>query len=103
VFSKARFKNLLSQYTLVQLHTDRVPPIYPEATTAEENKKFEQERFGTLQLPLYVILKPLGGGKFDEVGRYVEGKINNEDAFAKFLEEPLNPRVTDLRAQAGSN
>ena len=103
MFSKARFKNLLSQYTLVQLHTDRVPPIYPEASTAEENKKFEQERFGTLQLPLYVILKPLGGGKFDEVGRYVEGKINNEDAFAKFLEDPLNPRIADLRAQAGRN
>jgi hypothetical protein len=103
VFSKARFKNLLSQYTLVQLHTDKVPPIYPEATTAEENKKFEQERFGTLQLPLYVILKPLGGGKFDEVGRYVEGKINNEDAFAKFLEEPLNPRIADLRVRANGN
>jgi hypothetical protein len=103
VFSKARFKNLLNQYTLVQLHTDKVPPIYPKATSAEENKKFEQESFGTLQLPLYVILKPLGDGKFQEVGRYVEGKINNEDAFAKFLEEPLNPRVADLRLQAGGN
>ncbi len=100
MFSKARFKNLLSQYTLVQLHTDMVPPIYPEATTAEENKKFQQENFGTLQLPLYVILKPLPNGKFQEVDRYVEGKINNEDAFAKFLEEPLNPRIADLRAQA---
>ena len=103
MFSKARFKNLLSQYTLVQLHTDKVPPIYPEATTAEENKKFEQENFGTLQLPLYVILKPLANGKFQEVDRYVEGKINNEDAFAKFLEEPLNPRIAGLRTQAGGN
>jgi hypothetical protein len=99
VFSKARFKNLLYQYSLVQLHTDKVPPIYPKATSAEENKKFEQETFGTLQLPLYVILKPLPNGKFQEVGRYLEGKINNEDAFAKFLEDALNPRVTDLRAQ----
>jgi len=47
-------------------------------------------------------LKPLGGGKFDKVSPpYVEGKINNEDAFAKFLEEPLNPRVADLQAQIG--
>ena len=75
-----------------------VPPIYREATTAEENRKFEQENFGTLQLPLYVILKPLANGKFQEVDRYVEGKINNEDAFAKFLEEPLNPRIAGLRA-----
>jgi len=99
VFSKARFKNLLSQYSLVQLHTDKVPPIYQKATSADENKKFQQEQFGTLQLPLYVILKPLGNGKFDEVGRYVEGKINHEDAFAKFLEEPLNPRIADVRAR----
>ena len=103
MFSKARFKNLLSQYLLVQLHTDKVPPIYPEASTAEENRKLQQERFGSLQLPLYVILKPLGGGKFDEVSRYVEGKINNEDAFAEFLEQPLNPRFADLRAQASGN
>jgi hypothetical protein len=87
----------------VQLHTDKVPPIYPEATTAEENKKFQQENFGTLQLPLYVILKPLANGKFEEVGRYVEGKINNEDAFAKFLEGPLNPRIADVRSQAAGN
>lgn len=99
MFSKARFKNLLSQYSLVQLHTDKVPPIYQRATTAEENKKFQQENFGSLQLPLYVILKPLADGKFQEVGRYVEGKINDEDAFAKFLEEPLNPRVADVRSQ----
>jgi hypothetical protein len=99
VFSKARFKNLLNQYSLVQLHTDKVPPIYAKATSAEENKKFEQETFGTLQLPLYVILKPLPNGKFQEVGRYLEGKINNEDAFAKFLEDAINPRITDLRAQ----
>ena len=99
MFSKARFKNLLSQYSLVQLHTDKVPPIYQKATTAEENKKFQQDTFGTLQLPLYVILKPTGNGNFTEVGRYVEGKINNEDAFAKFLEEPLNPRVAHVGAQ----
>ncbi len=99
MFSKARFKNLLSQYSLVQLHTDKVPPIYQKATSADENKKFQQEKFGTLQLPLYVILKPLGNGRFDEVGRYVEGKINHEDAFAKFLEEPLNPRIADVRTR----
>jgi len=99
VFSKSRFKNLLNQYSLVQLHTDKVPPIYQKATSAEENKKFQQENFGTLQLPLYVILKPLANGKFQEVGRYLEGKINNEDAFAKFLEEPLNAKVADLRVQ----
>jgi hypothetical protein len=87
----------------VQLHTDKVPPIYSEASTAEENKKFQQENFGTLQLPLYVILKPLANGKFEEVGRYVEGKINNEDAFAKFLEVPLNPRVVDVRSQTAGN
>ena len=103
MFSKPRFKNLLGQYTLVQLYTDKVPPTYGKTTTAEENKQFQQEHFGTLQLPLYVILKPLGGGKFEEVNRYVEGKINDEDAFAKFLEAPLNPRVADLRSQAGGN
>jgi hypothetical protein len=83
----------------VQLHTDQVPPIYQKATTADENKRFQQENFGTLQLPLYVILKPLPNGKFQEVGRYSEGKINDEDGFAKFLEGPLNPKVADVRVQ----
>ncbi len=101
MFSKAAIKDLLNQYTLVQLYTDAVPPQYQPTTSAEENRKFQQEKFGTAQLPLYVILKPLHDGKFEEVDRYDEGKINNVSAFAQFLMKPLAAIGGEIRVQAG--
>ncbi len=89
MFSKSTIKQLLNQYELVQLYTDKVPSQFEPTTTAEENREFQNKRFGTAQLPLYVILKPAGSGKFQEVARYDEGKINNVAAFMEFLEKPL--------------
>jgi hypothetical protein len=82
VFSKPIIKDLLSRYALVQLYTDRVPPQYEPTTTADQNR--------TAQLPLYVIVKPLGDGKYEEVGRYDEGKINSITAFGDFLRRHLS-------------
>ena len=53
------------------------------------NRSFQSEKFGTAQLPLYVILKPLADGTFEEVDRYIEGKINDIPAFADFLRKHL--------------
>jgi hypothetical protein len=83
-------KSLLTQYSLVQLYTDKVPPQYQPTTSADENRRLLNERFGTAQLPLYVILKPEGNGKYAEVARYEEGKINNVGAFLEFLRKPLD-------------
>jgi hypothetical protein len=86
VFSKPEIKELLDQYVVVQLYTDKVPPkIQQPATSAEENRDLLIERFQSAQLPLYVILN----ADDEEIARYDEGKINNVDAFADFLRKPL--------------
>jgi hypothetical protein len=91
VFSTPSIKELLSRYTLIQLYTDRVPVQYEPTTSADENRTFLNDKFGTAQLPLYVILRPLPDGRYEEVDRYIEGKINNVSAFAGFLRKHLPP------------
>lgn len=91
MFSRPEIRELLDKYVIVQLYTDKVPPkIKPPATTAEENTELLYNRFGSAQLPLYVILRP-DGKDGTEVARYEEGKINNVEAFAEFLRKPLGP------------
>jgi hypothetical protein len=86
VFPKPEIKQLLDQYVIVQLYTDKVPPkVQQPATSAEENRDLLINRFGSAQLPLYVILD----GNDQEIARYDEGKINNVEAFAEFLRKPL--------------
>jgi hypothetical protein len=89
VFSKLAIKDLMNQYTLVQLYTDVVPAYFEPTTSAAENLKLLHTRFGTAQLPTYVILKPRGNGQYEEVSRYDEGKINNVAGFADFLQKSL--------------
>src|SRR5262249_6722938 len=103
VFIKPEVKELFRKYTLVKLYTDRVPNKYysPEeldrfgTNTAQQkadaqvNYALQKETFSDTRLPLYVILRPLPGGKFEEVARYDEGKINNPEAFIAFLRRPL--------------
>jgi hypothetical protein len=91
VFSKPEVKELLLKYTLVQLYTDVIPPQFGATTSAAENRQFQAQTFGDSRLPLYVILRPLGEGKFEEVARYEEGKINHVDAFKAFLSKPIEP------------
>jgi hypothetical protein len=85
------------------LPTDKVPDrFYPLAerksfgggTTrqrqdAARNLALERDKFNTEQLPLYVVVRPLGDGSFREVARYDEGKINDEMAFLRFLSVPV--------------
>jgi hypothetical protein len=100
VFSKPSIKALLRRYTLVQLFTDRVPPQYEPTTTAEQNRTFLSERFGTAQLPLYVIVRPQSDGGFQEIDRYDEGKINHIDSFAEFLRKHLPSQREITKVQA---
>jgi hypothetical protein len=96
VFSKPPIKQLLSRYELVQLYTDRVPVQFEPTTSAAENRALQNDRFGSAQLPLYVILKPTGNGQFEEVDRYVEGKINDVPGFMQFLEKPLGQNLAAM-------
>jgi thiol:disulfide interchange protein DsbD len=97
VFVKPEVQELFKQYGLVQMYTDTVPAVFYDADPgtqrrdldADANQKFENDAFGTEQLPLYVILKPEPNGKVTVVGVYDEGKINNEPAFVEFLKNGL--------------
>jgi thiol:disulfide interchange protein DsbD len=89
IFSRPEVKELLDKYVVVQLYTDTVPPLVKRpASTPSENTDALINRFKSDQLPLYVILEP-DGKDGATVRRYDEGKINNAEAFAKFLSEPL--------------
>jgi cytochrome c biogenesis protein CcdA/thioredoxin-related protein len=98
IFPRPEVRELMHRYHLVQLYTDTVPGTYydtvPSLARQEEdaqaNLEFQRKRFGTEQLPLYVILRPQPGSKeVTVVGPYEEGKINNEAAFVEFLKRPL--------------
>lgn len=54
MFKKQEVQNLLSKMVKVRLFTDRYEEPYLS------NKKFQQEKFGSIELPLYVIIKPTG-------------------------------------------
>lgn len=87
----------LRKYKLVQVYTDDMPlEAYkspPSAQVrkgeADANAEFQNQNFGTKQLPLYVILQPLANGNVRIADVYSEGKINDKDAFAAFVSKPL--------------
>ncbi|HRS02710.1 MAG TPA: DUF255 domain-containing protein, partial [Bacteroidota bacterium] len=54
MFKSDEVQNLLNQMVKVKLFTDRNEEPYLS------NKKFQQQKFGSIELPLYVILKPTG-------------------------------------------
>jgi thiol:disulfide interchange protein DsbD len=97
VFTQPEVKDLLKQYTLVQLYTDTVPEgFYDSAPGLERqdadaavNFRFEKKAFGEEQLPLYVILKPEPSRKVTVIGVYREGQIKNVPAFVEFLKNGL--------------
>jgi thiol:disulfide interchange protein len=107
VFSKADVKSLFAPYQLVQMYTDEVPaefynvrpPDQQREREAAANLAFQERKFGTEQLPLYVILEPQTDGRVVVVGVYDEGKINNVAAFSEFLRRPV--AADTARAQAG--
>ncbi len=91
IFILPEVREALNRFKLVQLYTDGVPlkfyktqPIDRNAE-AQTNGRFQEESFGTEQLPLYVILEPLADGKVRVVDVYEEGKINDVPGFLKFL------------------
>jgi thiol:disulfide interchange protein DsbD len=82
MFPRPRIKELLKQYALVQLYTDTGDVI------GKDNLWFQDEAFGDVALPLYVILEPLPDGTIKVWGTR-GGKLNDEEDFARFLREPL--------------
>jgi len=103
VFTRYDIDQALRKFELVQLYTDKVPNkfygpqllaefgggVSRQRADAKVNLAFQRQAFGTEQLPLYVILEPLPDGRVAIRGVYSEGKINDQSAFARFLQEPL--------------
>ncbi|MCY3777244.1 MAG: protein-disulfide reductase DsbD family protein [Candidatus Aminicenantes bacterium] len=78
VFTLPKVQERLRQYLLVRLYTDGTGPEHTE------NMRLEQERFGTIALPFYVVLSPE-----DEVVATFPGLTRNPEEFIDFLDRGL--------------
>jgi thiol:disulfide interchange protein DsbD len=98
VFPRSEVNALLRRYTLAAMYTDEVPAAFyrrppsdaDRDAEAKANRAFQKAAFGTVQLPLYVILRPQADGTVRVVDVYDEGKINDVPRFAEFLRKPLD-------------
>ncbi len=81
MFTRKSIKERLDQFVKVKLFTDR----RNEADQA--NKKMQQERYNTVELPLYVLLTP------DEKKIATFSYTSSEDDFRAFLDKGLNAMV----------
>lgn len=82
IFPDPRVQELFKKFELVQLVTDTLD------TEGDANKEFQKQAFGTIELPLYVIVEPLPDGRIKRWGQ-MGGKINSVESFAEFLSTPL--------------
>lgn len=78
IFILPHIQQLLDQMVKVRLFTDRRGEPY------ESNKRYQQEKFGSIELPLYAILTPEG----EVIG--TKSFTRDEEEFAKFLQQGLN-------------
>lgn len=78
VFTLPEVQERFRQYLLVRLYTDGTGPEHAE------NMRLEQERFGTIALPFYVVLSPS-----DEVVATFPGLTRNPEEFIDFLDRGL--------------
>jgi hypothetical protein len=98
VFSKAEVQKAFEPYTVVQLYTDTVPrefykpgigdDVDRRKADAQENVNFGRQVFGSLQLPLYVVLEPRLDGKIDIVAAYKGPPVVDPATFIEFLKNP---------------
>jgi len=80
MFPKPEVNRLLSQFVAVRLYTDGDGAIY------EKQQKMQQEKFGTVALPLYAIVRPDGS----TVATF-PGLTRNSSEFISFLQRGASP------------
>ncbi len=78
VFSRSDIQGLFGNYVLVRLYTDGQGEKYTR------NRDLQLKRFGTVAMPLYVILSPTG-----ESIATLAGLTRNSGKFADFLRQPI--------------
>lgn len=79
VFTRPEIKNLVKQFIKTRLFTDGQGEEY------ENNRAFQESRFGTVALPLYVIMS----SDDHEIARF-PGLTRNHEEFKQFLERGLS-------------
>ena len=97
VFVRPEVWALMERYERVQMYSDSVPAkVYAEPPSEDARKEegdlnaaFKEKVFGDQRLPLYAVLLPKPDGSW-AARVYPEGKINDVDAFKKFLQDGLN-------------
>lgn len=77
MFTRKSIEERLNQYVKVKLFTDR------RIESDKANKKMQQERYNTVELPLYVLLTP------DEKQIATMSYTSSEDDFRAFLDKGL--------------
>jgi hypothetical protein len=78
MFPKSNVLDKMEQMVRVKLFTDRNEEPYIS------NKKLQEEKFGSIELPLYVILTP--EGEFIATNTFTR----DEAQFLEFLDKGLN-------------
>jgi thiol:disulfide interchange protein DsbD len=76
IFTRDDVKAQMKKFVMVRLYTDG------EGKEYDQNRLFEQNRFGTIALPFYVILSP----DDEEVARF-PGLTRNPAEFVQFLSQ----------------
>jgi hypothetical protein len=110
VFPLPAVRQELAKYVRVRLYTDSVlnPALSSEEAEAQakRNQNWEERTFGTISLPLYVILDPAADQPFQddklkgtELGRF-GGLILDKNGFVEFLKGPRNTQPV-ARREAG--
>lgn len=83
IFPRPDIQALLEDYVLVRLYTDGQGAVY------DRNREFQQSRFGTVALPLYVTLTPE-----DEKIAAFPGLTRKPEEFVRFLKDGLRKSGT---------
>jgi thiol:disulfide interchange protein DsbD len=80
MFPKPEVRDLMERFVRVQLYTDGQGEVY------DRNRKFQEDRFGTVALPFYAILSPQG-----ETQARFPGLTRDTEMFVRFLTQGLLP------------
>jgi thiol:disulfide interchange protein DsbD len=80
MFPQPEVNRLLSQFVTVRLYTDGDGEVY------EKQQKMQQEKFGTVALPLYAIVRPDGS----TIATFA-GLTRNSSEFVTFLQRGRSP------------
>jgi thiol:disulfide interchange protein DsbD len=77
MFPKPAVRSELEQFVRVRLYTDG------EGEPYEGFQQMQEQRFGTVALPLYAIVAPQG-----QISATFEGLTRSEGEFVAFLQKP---------------